>query len=372
MAEKITIRDIARFAGVSKATVSRVLNQKPDVDPTTRERILRIIEEQAFLPSITASRLAGGRSRLIGVLIPSLTWPLIPEIMRGVSELVIQSPYELLLYSITREQDRNEKDQGDVIDHILATGLAAGLLAVFPGQSVQHLARLHEQDFPIVMIDDQREPTSIPRVSADNSIGGYAATRYLLQLGHRRIAHIQGPLKYLVSHERYEGYCKALHEAGISPDPALVLEGDFMPEGGRACWRKLLALEDRPTAVFAANDQMAYGMLAAAEEYGLRVPEDVSLVGFDDIPLSAHTRPALTTVRQPFYEMGQLAIALLLSLLESPRPLNNGRYPSSMQTHASLWPVKQNEPMRLQLATKLVVRATCSAPQSLSALGRSK
>ncbi len=138
-----------------------------------------------------------------------------------------------------------------------------------------------------------------------------------------------------------------------------------MPEGGRACWRKLLALEDRPTAVFAANDQMAYGMLAAAEEYGLRVPEDVSLVGFDDIPLSAHTRPALTTVRQPFYEMGQLAIALLLSLLESPRPLNNGRYPSPMQTHASLWPVKQNEPMRLQLATKLVVRASCSAPRSL-------
>ncbi|TMD83746.1 MAG: LacI family transcriptional regulator [Chloroflexi bacterium] len=153
MAEKITIRDIARFAGVSKATVSRVLNQKPDVDPDTRERILRIMEEQAFLPSITASRLAGGRSRLIGVLIPSLTWPLIPEIMRGVSEMVIQTPYELLLYSITHEQDRNEKDQGDVINRILATQLAASLLAVFPGQSARYLTRLHEQGFPIVMIE---------------------------------------------------------------------------------------------------------------------------------------------------------------------------------------------------------------------------
>ncbi len=362
MAEKITIRDIARFAGVSTTTVSRVLNQKPDVDPVTRERILRIMEEQAFVPSITASRLAGGHSRLIGVLIPSLTWPLIPEIMRGVSEMVIQSPYELLLYSITHEQDRNEKDQGDVIDRILATKLAAGLLAVFPGQSVQHLTRLYEQGFLIVMIDDQGKPTSIPWVGADNRIGGYTATRYLLQLGHRRIAHIQGPLKYLVSHERYQGYCEALREAGIPLDPALVMEGDFMPSGGRTCASKLLALEDRPTAIFAASDQMAYGVLAEASEYGLQVPEDLSLIGFDDIPLSAHTRPALTTVRQPFYEMGQRAIALLLSLLGLPRPLSNGHYPGSVQTHASLWPIQQSEPTRLQLATKLVVRTSCSTP----------
>src|SRR5437763_11307061 len=246
MAEKITIRDIARFAGVSKATVSRVLNQKPDVDPATRERILRIMEERAFLPSITASSLAGGRSRLIGVLIPSLTWPLIPEIMRGVSERMIESPYELLLYSITREQDRDEKDQGDIIERMLASRLAASLLAVFPGHSARHLTRLHEQGFPVVMIDDQSKPTDIPWVGADNRAGGYAATQYLLQLGHRRIAHISGPLKYLVSHERYEGYCEALWEAGIAPDPALVMQGDFMPAGGRACDSKLRALADRP------------------------------------------------------------------------------------------------------------------------------
>src|SRR5437763_4838785 len=169
MAEKITIRDIARFAGVSKATVSRVLNQKPDVDPATRERILRIMEERAFLPSITASSLAGGRSRLIGVLIPSLTWPLIPEIMRGVSEMMIQSPYELLLYSITREQDRNEKDQGDVIDRILATGLAASLLAVFPGQSARYLTMWHEQGFPILIVEDMVMRMSILWVSGDHA-----------------------------------------------------------------------------------------------------------------------------------------------------------------------------------------------------------
>src|SRR6266571_4768955 len=205
MAEKLTIRDIARLAGVSKATVSRVLNQKPDVDPATRERIVRIMEEQEFVPSITASGLAGGRSRLIGVLVPSFTWPSVPEIMRGVSEVVGLSQYELILYSITHEQDRKEKDQRDVIDRILATKLAAGLLAIFPGQSAEHLTRLYEQGFPIVMIDDQAKPTSIPWVGAGNRRGSYAATRYLLRMGHRRIAYIKGPSKFLVSHERYQG-----------------------------------------------------------------------------------------------------------------------------------------------------------------------
>ncbi len=286
--------------------------------------------------------------------------------MRGVSEVVEQTPYELLLYSITHEQDRTEKEQRDVIDRILATKLAAGLLAVFPGQSAQHLTRLHEQGIPIVMIDDQAKPTSIPWVGADNRMGGYLATRYLLRLGHRRIAHIQGPKKFLVSYERYQGYCEALCEAGMTPDPTLVMEGDFMPLGGRSCASRLLAMEERPTAIVAANDLMAYGVLAAAEEYGLRVPEDLSLIGFDDIPLSAHTRPALTTVRQPFYEMGRRAIELLLSLLESPRPVNHGWYPGSVQTYVYLSSLKQSEPVRIQLATNLVVRASSRAPQSLS------
>ncbi|HLH63200.1 MAG TPA: LacI family DNA-binding transcriptional regulator [Ktedonobacteraceae bacterium] len=366
MEEKITIRDIARLAGVSKSTVSRVLNQKSDVDVETRERILHIMEEQAFLPSITASKLAGGRSRMIGVLTPSLAWPLIPEIMSGVSEMVIQSPYELLLYSISREQDRNEKDQRDVIDRILSTNLAASLLAVFPGQSTQYLVTLYEQGFPIVIIDDQEQLTSIPHVSADNRKGAYKATRYLLQLGHHRIGHIQGPQKFLVSQERHQGYSEALREAGITPDPGLIVEGDFMPESGRACARKLFALDDPPTAIFAASDQMAYGVLETAEESGLRVPEDLSLIGFDDIAPSAHMRPALTTVRQPFYEMGQRAVALLLSLLETPRPPSSRKYPGTAQPPVVALLDRPGETLHFQLTTYLVVRASCSIPSSLS------
>ncbi len=371
------------------------MNQKSDVDASTRERILRIMEEQAFLPSITASKLAGGRSRMIGVLTPSLTWPLIPEILSGASEMLIQSPYELLLYSISREQDRNENDRRYVLDRILSANLAAGVLAVFPGQSIHYLTRLHQQGFPIVIIDDQGQPTSIPHVSAGNRQGAYKATRYLLQLGHQRIAHIRGPHKFLVSQERYEGYSEALREAGIIPDPALVMEGDFMPESGRACARKLLALADPPTAIFAASDQMAYGVLEIAAEHGLRVPADLSLIGFDDIASSAHMRPALTTVRQPFYEMGQRAVALLLSLLESSRPSLVGAAASPLNLPEDEAPAankrrwqnaqgqarrvggvpcparpslleQSREPLHIQLSTYLVVRASCSIPASLS------
>src|SRR2546421_11294372 len=193
MSKKCTIDDIAQLAGVSKATVSRVLNHKPDVDAKTRERILQIGEEQGFVPSITASRLAGGRSRLIGVLIPSFTWKFIPEVMRGIAEAVGKTPYELVLYSVNEKT--REQSQIEVLDRILATKLTSGLLAIFPGSPVQQLGKLHRHDFPVVVIDDQDVPSNAPWVGTDNLIGAYTIVRHLIQLGHRRIAHIQGPMK---------------------------------------------------------------------------------------------------------------------------------------------------------------------------------
>src|SRR5438034_549825 len=323
MAGKPTIKEIALLAGVSKTTVSRVLNHKPDVDPATRERILHIIEEQGFVASIPASGLASGRRSLIGMLVPSWIWPLIPELMRGVAEVIEQTPYELVLYSINNADLK--KDRSEVINRVLATQLTAGLLAVYPGEASQDLTRLYNQGFPVVIIDDQRGQTT-PWVGADNVTGAYVAVRHLISLGHQRIAHITGPQKYLVSHERYNGYRQALLEAGIIPDPDLVLEGDFLPPTGRSCAIRLfeLPLDRRPTAIFAATDQMAYGVLAAAEEYGLSVPRDVALVGFDDDVPSAHVRPALTTIRQPNYEMGQQGMKLLLSMLDASDITGNG------------------------------------------------
>jgi LacI family transcriptional regulator len=377
MAGKRTIDDIARLAGVSKATVSRVLNHKPDVDPVTRERILRIMEEEGFVPSITASGLAGGRSRLIGVLVPSFTWPLIPDVMRGVAEVVGLTPYEMVLYSIN-DSIRDNGSNGDVIDHIMATKLTAGILAILPGHSSKHVVRLHKHGFPVVMIDDQELPGELPWIGADNQGGAYAAVSHLLQLGHRRIAHIQGPLKHLCSRERYQGYCQALEEAGLNVDSELVLEGDFTPTGGRSAASKLFALpvEQRPTAIFAASDPMAYGVLAAAEEYGLHIPRDIALVGFDDIASSAHVRPALTTVRQPFYEMGQHGIKLLLSMLNGPRiPLRGdtgmNSFLPSFSVSSEIGGKENGDPVRIQLPTSLIVRASCGSPHRFSDLALS-
>src|SRR5258708_11493725 len=332
MAKKLTILDIARLAGVYTETVSRVMNQKPDVDLATRERILRIMEEQGFVPNIAASGLAGRHSRVLGALVPSLTWPLVPELMRGVGEVVGSTSYELILYSIN--DVNHEKDRSDVIDRIVRTRLAAGLLAVFPGPSAKHLAELHSRAFPAVLIDDQAIPSEgTPWISVDNRVGAFEATRHLIRLGHRRISHIQGPLKYQVSHDRYQGYCDALNEYGISLDPSLVREGDFTPPTGRTCANAFFDLpaEKRPTAIFAGSDYMAYGAISAAEQRGLRVPEDMAVVGFDDNPSSAHMEPALTTVRQPFYEMGCRSSEILLALVDAAHPVNglyyNGRMP---------------------------------------------
>lgn len=365
MSKKLTIQDIARLAGVSRSTVSRVLNKKPDVDAATRERVLHIIEEYGFVPDQAATRLAGGRSKIIGVIAPSVSWPLIPaiiqgvvvpivhwptipEIMRGITDTLGKTPYELLLYSIDHQRDHRE-----IIQRILATQLLSGLIVVLPGQAASYFLALHEHGLPVVMIDDQESPSAIPWVGTDNRQGAYHAVRHLIGLGHRRIAHIRG--LYACSEERYQGYCDALREAGIPLDPSLVEQGDFDVEGGKSCALRLLSLAERPDAIFAGNDQMAIGVLAAAETHGLQVPDDLAVMGFDDIPFSSHLRPALTTVRQPLFEMGQQAVELLLSLIEPS---------ASFSPHAIPAPGQDPELIRIYLKTNLIIRASCGAGQT--------
>jgi LacI family transcriptional regulator len=366
MQEKLTINDIARLAGVSKATVSRVLNHNPSVDPALSERVLRIIEEHGFTPNITARGLAGGRTRLIGVLTPPLTWPAVPEIVRGVAEYIEDTSYEIVLYSISFERDHT-----DVLDRILAMRLVSGLLAILPGHLSRTLIDRSHHGLPLVMIDDQEEPSAIPWVGIDNLSSAYTATRHLLALGHRRIAHILGPTSYYCVMERYQGYRQALAEAGVAIDPALVFQGNFDIASGRQCAAQVFA-RDRsawPSAIFASNDQMAYGILEIAKQEHIRVPEDIAVVGFDDNMLSAYVRPPLTTIHQPFTEMGRTAGQILLTMIEPNHPI--------AQAHAKRYgelgispqgtDLETHQPIHIQLPTSIVIRASSGALQPMQA-----
>jgi LacI family transcriptional regulator len=187
----------------------------------------------------------------------------------------------------------------------------------------------------------------------------------LIEVGHRDIAYISGPKSFKVSQDRQLGYLDALQDAGIEVRPELVLEGDFKPPTGLACGRRLLEMTPRPTAIFAGNDEMAYGVMEAAEDLGLHIPDDLALAGFDDIAPSAHMRPPLTTVRQPFYEMGEQAISLLLSLLEASRT----RIPPSFQSLRSFaadLPLRAPDPIRIQLPSTLIVRASSTSVKNPS------
>ena len=361
MSKKRTIGDIARLAGVSKATVSRVLNDKPDVDAETRQRILRIMQEEDFVPSITASGLARGHSRMIGALVPTFTWPFVPEIVKGVAEAIGTTTYEMVLYSVNERV--SARGNGSVLDHILASNLVAGLLAIMPGQSFRHVMRLYESGFPVVLIDDQDIPPDVPWICANSRQGGYDAVCHLLEMGHRRIAHICGKPNRLCTRERYHGYCLALAEAGIPVDPSLVVEGDFEIDGGVRAAHQLfsLPLDQRPSAIFAGSDIMAYGVLKAAEQHHLHIPNDVSLVGFDDIPSASLMRPGLTTIRQPFAEMGQRATELLLNILNTPHAYAE-RYRSGYEETALHNSVGGYHAIHIQLPTSLVVRESCRSP----------
>jgi LacI family transcriptional regulator len=357
VARRATIEDIARLAGVSRGTVSRVLNQRPDVDRETRARVLRIIEEQGYVPSLTAAGLAGGRNRLIGMVVPVFTWSILGELVRGITEILNRTPYELVLYTFNDED--LTRDRREVLNRLLATQLTAGLLAVYPGELSTQLTELHRQGVPVVIIDDQREQVT-PWVRADDIAGARDAVAHLIGLGHRRIAHIQGPREYLVSHDRHQGYLRALAAAGITPDSPLIVEGDFLPQSGYDAGLRLFALpaHERPTAIFASADQMAYGVLRAAEERGVAVPEDIALVGFDDDAPSAHVQPPLTTVRQPSFEMGQEAIRLLLRLLAESEAADAGLAPSSTAADGA---AADGASPRVVLPATLIVRASCGA-----------
>jgi LacI family transcriptional regulator len=330
--EKITILHVAKEAGVSFGTVSRVLNEDVHVRPETRERVLKAIDRLGFVANRHARILAGGKTGTIGVLVPDLGTEYIGEIMRGVDSEMGLAGRDLILYTTHRDAAKEAAYVATCM-----TGMTDGMLLVLPRNPADFVGKLVKRKFPFVFIDHQGVGKGCAAVGASNWQGGYKTAEYLISLGHRRIGFITGWKDLEAAQNRLMGYQAALRTHHIADDPDLVFEGTFAQADGYRGGLHFLGLPNPPTAVFASNDVMAMGVMDAAREKGLRVPEDLSVAGFDDIHQAADVHPALTTVRQPLEKMGRVASQMLLEILRNPGVRID----------------------RIELPTELVIRDSC-------------
>jgi LacI family transcriptional regulator len=312
---RVTIREIAALAGVSVATVSRVMNDREDVAPETRELVLRIVRERGYTTNRTARGLSAGRTGLIGATVPLVHPAYFSFILSGAAEALYERDMRLVLCPTQHEHER----EVSLLERMMH-GTTDGGLLINPQESSTELETLLLNGYHFVVVDPLRPLNDrIPSVSSANSAGADAAVKHLLSLGHRRIGAITGPRGWIATEERLRGYQSALAGAGILAEEALVQEANFETEQGRRAARHLLDLHEPPTAIFAFNDNIAIGVVQAARERGIRMPEDLSVVGFDDVEAAEIVTPMLTTIRQPLAEMGRMAVSLLERLIEGQR-----------------------------------------------------
>jgi len=309
-----TMRDVAERAGVSVTSVSHVINETRPVSYEVRERVLAAMEELGYQPNLLARSLRSGKTHTIGTIVPDSADPFFAEVARGIEDTAFENGYSLILCN----SDRNLGKEA-FYTNVLVEKRVDGILFLAAGVSTERILDLQRRGMPVVVVDRELPAANVDSVVTDNAGGGWSATRHLIDLGHRRIGHIAGPSDLRLSEYRSTGYCKALlEEAGITADENLVVRGDFDFESGHRAARQLLANDQRPTAIFACNDIMAIGAICAAAQLDLRVPEDLSVVGYDDIPLASYSNPPLTTVAQPIYDMGVVAASMLLERLHDP------------------------------------------------------
>lgn len=311
-----TLAEIARQAGVSVSTVSKVLHDRSDVASRTRAKVQRLLEQHGYLARHAPAANALAAGGLIDFVINELASPWAGELIRGAEE-ALHSVGMGMVVSAAHGSGPSARQWLDS----LATRRTRGAILVVPELTGAQLRELRRLGLPFALIAPVDEPPpGVPWVGATNWPGALAATRHLVELGHRRIAVISGPPRRLVSRARVDGYRSALEEAGLPFDPALVRYGDFTPEPAYQHALDLLRLPDRPTAVFAGNDQQALSTYRAAAALGLRVPDDLSVVGFDDLPFAEWVTPRLTTVRTPLADMSALAARMVLQLLDGEQP----------------------------------------------------
>ncbi|MFS0702273.1 LacI family DNA-binding transcriptional regulator [Cellulomonas sp. 179-A 4D5 NHS] len=327
---RLTISDVARQAGVSVATVSKVINERYGVSAETASRVQAVIAELGYESSLVARSLRSHQKNVIGILVADFE-PFSTELLKGAAHAIRGSGYEIVAYSASGAAEELVGWERRYLSRLSGT-LIDGAVLVTPTVVDARYGT------PVVAVDPHTGRSGMPTVDSDNLKGAMLATEHLLGLGHRRIGFLGGRLDLESARLREEGYRNALEAAGVEVDPELIRVGGYRPESAEQPARELLALDDPPTAIFAANDLSAIRTMQVAQGLGLRVPEDLSVIGFDNVPESALAVPQLTTVAQPIQEMGYQAVRMLIDLVE-------GRSPA--QTHVSL-------------PTELVERQSCA------------
>ena len=303
----VTIQDVAKTAGVSVSTVSRVLNGRVDVASDTQGRILTVIDNLGYTTNLAARSMRSQKKNLIGLIMPDIAYPFAIEVMKGVNRAIAEFEFDLLVYTTgdVRKSGRAFHEQKYV--SLLTNSISDGVVIVAP------VAGEFNIDAPIVSIDPLASNPNYPSVHATNYQGAVDAMEYLLGLGHKRIGYISGRVELESSNRRLMGYRAALEKAEIPIDESLIVSGDYTTVTGVNGARELLGLENPPTAIFSSNDQMAMGVFQVAEEMGMQIPDDLSVVGFDNITESKYM--GLTTVDQFISEMGYVATQMLLKLI---------------------------------------------------------
>ena len=337
-----TIADVAETAGVSKSTVSRVLSGSAEyMRDETRSRVEQAIAELGYRPSSVARSLVSKRTFTAGMLVSDISNPFYPEAINGVEDVALKQGYNIFLGSSNYDLERGMTFVRSLIDKQVD-----GVLIMSSTMSDEWVQELARHDVPVVVLDwdPQEIEGTVGAISVNFEPGIRAAIDHLIELGHRQIAHVSGPLHLRTSHLRQDAFLQAMAAHNITPQQIQIIEGDLQIEGGKAALAQLLALPARPTAVFAANDMMAMGIVRAARAAGLRVPDDLSVVGLDNIWLIEDMEPPLTTVALPRYEIGQIAMQMLFDLLQKPE-IAQPVYHQQVETH-------------------LVIRQSTAAPHS--------
>jgi LacI family transcriptional regulator len=334
---KVTIFDVADASGVSYGTVSRVINNEPHVKPATRAKVIDAIERLGYVINRQAQNLARGQSHAIGVLVPDLGTGYIGEIIRGIDAELDRADYDIMLFTTHRRAAQESNYVSSLVQ-----GVVEGLLMVLPRNPADYLGVLQNRRFPHVLIDHQGIDTKGSAVGATNWQGAFQATEYLIHLGHQRIGFITGSMDLGCAQDRLSGYQAALRAHHLREIPELIYEGDFFQNSGVTAANVLLALPEPPTAIFASNDSMAMGAMDATRHRGLRIPDDLSIIGFDNIPQAAMVYPPLTTIQQPLEQMGRVATQMLLDMVNQPDWIGQ----------------------RIDLPTELIQRSSCAPPKT--------